>query len=53
MKYMKDKEGFIIISLTQHDIEKYDRESLQIWGKFAIVATILALTTLGLVSYFS
>ena len=53
MKYKKDAEGFIIISLTTQEIAEYNRESLQIWGKFALGAAILTLTIIGLVSYFS
>ena len=52
MTYNKDAEGFIIISLTDQEISKYDRESLQICGKIAAVATIITLTIIGLVSYF-
>ncbi len=52
MKYKKDAEGFIIISLTQKEIDQYDSESLQIWGKIAAVATFLTLTIVGFVSYF-
>lgn len=42
-----------VIASTQHETERFNRESLQIWGKFAAVATILTMTIIGLVNYFS
>lgn len=43
MKYMKDEEGFIIISLTPQEIEKYNRDTFKIWLKWAALALFAAL----------
>ena len=53
MKYKQDAEGFIIISLTEQEIEKYDRDSLKLWAKIAVCTTIFVVAMVEFVQFLS